>query len=80
MTDASGAAIAGVRIALNGSVQAVTVTSATGAYSVSVNPGSYSLNPSGLCTSFTPGVVNLNNITKNQTQNFTASGCPTPPA
>jgi hypothetical protein len=76
ITDTSGDGVAGVRVALNGSTQGFRVTNAAGAYTFSVSPGSYSLNPSGVCASFTPGVVNLNNLTKSAAQNLTAIGCP----
>jgi hypothetical protein len=79
VTDSAGNPVPGARILLNGSAQGVRTTQASGAYSFQVNPGSYSLNPSGPC-SFTPDVVNLNNLTASRKQNFVRSGCPAPDA
>jgi hypothetical protein len=80
VANAAGNPVAGVKLQLNGTVQGVRTTTATGLYSFHVNPGSYSIQPSGPC-SFTPDVVNLNNLNANRTQNFVAGpGCPaTPP-
>jgi hypothetical protein len=44
-----------------------------------VNPGSYSVNASGACGSFTPGSANLNNIKASATQNFQGTSCPPAP-
>ena len=67
--------MSGVKVNLNGATQGVRTTTATGTYSFSVNPGSYSVQPSGPC-SFTPTVVNLNNLNTSRTQNFVAGpGC-----
>ena len=55
------------------------MTDETGAYSFAVNSGSYSVNPSGPCSSFSPSVGNLNNIKANTVQNFTGASCPPAP-
>ncbi|HSY21426.1 MAG TPA: hypothetical protein VK841_04890, partial [Polyangiaceae bacterium] len=62
-----------------GGAQAIRVTDETGAYSFAVNAGSYSVNPSGPCSSFSPSVGNLNNIKANTVQNFTGASCPPAP-
>jgi hypothetical protein len=75
VTNAAGNPVSGVKVNLNGAIQGVRTTTATGSYSFSVNPGSYSVQPSGPCT-FTPTVVNLNNVNTSRTQNFVAgAGC-----
>lgn len=75
-----GSPVAGVKVAFSGSSQGFRFTDTTGAYSFFANPGSYALNPSGACNSFTPGVANLNNIATNKTQDFQGSGhCPPAP-
>ena len=75
VANAAGNPVSGVKLNLNGATQGVRTTTATGLYSFSVNPGSYSVQPSGPCT-FTPTVVNLNNLNANRTQNFVAgAGC-----
>jgi hypothetical protein len=68
------AGVAGVPVRLNGQSQATSITSSTGSYSFTINPGSYSVRPEKTGCSFSPDVVNLNNLTKSVTQNFTASG------
>jgi hypothetical protein len=75
----AGEPVPGVLVSLAGGVQGSRVTDETGAYTFSVNPGSYSLNVSGPCSSFTPSVVNLNNIKTNETENFTGANCPPAP-
>lgn len=75
-----GLPVPGALVSLNGSAQGFRVTDETGAYSFSGNPGSYQVQASrSTCASYTPGVVNLNNIKTNQTQNFQATGCPPAP-
>jgi hypothetical protein len=74
-----GAPVPGMLVTLSGSAQGSRVTDETGAYSFSVYPGSYSLKVSGACSSFTPGVVNLNNLSANATQNFAGTNCPPAP-
>jgi hypothetical protein len=73
----AGHAVPGAKIALNGSTQGVRITDELGAYSFSVNPGSYSLNSSGGgCASIAPSVLNLNGLTTSQTRDFAGTGCP----
>jgi hypothetical protein len=74
VTDTSGLTLDGVRVTLSGSSQASAVTSAFGEYSFTVNPGSYSVAASGVCASFEPGLVNLNNLTAAATADFVGSG------
>ena len=76
----AGHAVPGAQVTLGGSTQGFRVADQTGAYSFKVNPGSYSLSVTGGCSSFSPSVANLNNITTNKVQNFTGSGnCPIAP-
>jgi hypothetical protein len=74
-----GAPVPGVLVSLSGGAQAIRVTDETGAYSFAVNAGSYSVNPSGPCSSFSPSVGNLNNLKANTVQNFTGASCPPAP-
>jgi hypothetical protein len=74
-----GAPVAGARVWLNGNTQGYRTTDETGAYSFSVNPGSYSVNAQGACGSFTPSVVNLNNLRASVTENFQGAHCPPAP-
>ncbi len=75
-----GKPVAGATVTLNGTARGFRVSDETGSYSFSVNPGSYSVSASGGCSSYTPGVANLNHVTKSPTQNFQGSGnCPPPP-
>jgi hypothetical protein len=74
VSDTSGLTVEGVKVTLNGTAQATAITNLQGQYSFSVNPGSYSVSPSGFCGSFQPNVVNLNNLTASTTVNFTGSG------
>jgi hypothetical protein len=75
----AGAPVPGVKVTLSGSTQGTRVTDETGAYAFAVNPGSYSLTLSQACTSFSPQVVNLNNLRTNQVENFSGTGCPPAP-
>ena len=75
----SGAPVPGVVVSLSGGTQGVRVTDETGAYSFAVNAGSYSVNLSGPCSSFSPSVANLNNIKANTVANFTGASCPPAP-
>src|SRR5215471_644745 len=76
----AGHPVAGARVVLNGSAQGSRISDQTGAYSFSVNPGSFSLGISGACSSFSPSVVNLNNVTASQVRNFVGAGnCPPAP-
>jgi hypothetical protein len=74
-----GAPVPGVVVSLSGGTQAIRVTDETGAYSFAVNAGSYSVNLSGPCSSFSPSVTNLNNIKSNTVANFTGASCPPAP-
>jgi len=74
VTDTSGITLIGVGVKLNGSSQATTITDIRGHYSFSVNPGSYTVNAFGMCASFEPSLVNLNNVTTNTVANFVGSG------
>jgi hypothetical protein len=74
-----GLPVAGARVFLNGSTQGYRTSDETGAYSFAVNPGSYSVNASGACASFTPSVQNLNNVKVNATANFQGTSCPPAP-
>jgi hypothetical protein len=74
-----GLPVPGVLVSLAGSAQGFRVSDETGAYSFSVNPGSYSLDVAGPCGSFAPSVVNLNNIKTSQTQGFQGTACPPAP-
>jgi hypothetical protein len=70
-----GSPVSGVKVTLAGGTTGFRITDETGSYSFSVNPGSYSLKPSGACASFTPDVVNLNGLTASRVQNFTGTNC-----
>jgi len=74
-----GLPVAGARVYLNGSAQGYRTSDETGAYTFAVNPGSYSVDVSGACASFTPDVSNLNNLKANTTQNFKGTSCPPAP-
>ena len=76
----AGHPVPGAQIKLNGSSQGFRYADMTGAYSFSVNPGSYSLNVTQGCNSYSPNVVNLNNLNASKTQDFVGSGnCPPAP-
>ena len=76
----AGHPVPGAKVTFSGSAQGFRYADETGAYSFLVNPGSYSINVSGGCNSYSPNVVNLNNLTKSQTENFVGSGnCPPAP-
>jgi hypothetical protein len=75
VTGGSGLPVSGVTIHLDGSSQSVATTSAAGTYSFSgLAPGSYSVRPTRSGCSFSPDVVNLNNLTASVTQSFSSSG------
>jgi hypothetical protein len=78
ITDASGRAIVGARVNLNGSAQALRFTDFTGGYVFHVSPGSYSLSTQADCA-LSPGNANLNNLNADAIQNFnaTSAGCVT---
>jgi hypothetical protein len=76
----AGHAVPGVKVTLAGSTTGFRYTDQTGAYSFFVNPGSYSLQASGGCASFSPSVANLNGLRANRVQDFSGSGnCPIAP-
>jgi len=76
----AGHAVPGAQVTLGGSTQGFRITDQTGAYSFKVNAGSYSVSVAGGCSSFSPSVANLNNITTSKVQKFTGSGnCPIAP-
>jgi len=76
----AGQPVPGAEVTLNGSTQGFRYADETGSYSFSVGPGSYSVNVSQGCNSYSPQVDNLNNVTTSQTVNFTGSGnCPPAP-
>lgn len=76
----AGHSVPGAKVTLNGSSQGFRYADETGAYSFLVNPGSYSLSVSQGCNSYSPNVVNLNNLKASQTQDFVGSGnCPRAP-
>ena len=73
--DSSNRPVVNARIDLGGATQAIRFSDFTGGYTFRVNPGTYSLTASGAC-SVTPTNVNINNMTANRVQNFTAgAGC-----
>ncbi len=75
VTGASGGVVAGVTVTLAGSRQGVQTTDAGGNYAFTgLAPGSYSLLPSRAGCSFTPQVVNLNNLTADAHQDFAGAG------
>jgi hypothetical protein len=80
VVDTAHRPVSGVLVTLAGTTQGVRTTTASGTYSFQVNAGSYSVMPSGVCTSFAPTVANLNHLSANETANFTGIGCPVPPA
>lgn len=76
----AGQPVAGAKVTLNGSTQGFRYADQTGAFTFSVNPGSYSVGVSEGCNSYSPSPANLNNIKTSQTVNFTGSGnCPPAP-
>jgi hypothetical protein len=75
----AGHPVAGATVSLTGSAQGTRISDETGAYSFSVNPGSFTLNIAGACSSFTQNLIHLNNITSSRTQNFTGNTCPPAP-
>jgi hypothetical protein len=76
----AGHAVPGAKVTLAGGTSAFRFTDQAGNYSFSVSAGSYSIQVTGACASFTPNVVNLNNMTTSKVQNFVGSGnCPVAP-
>ncbi len=74
ITNAAHAPLAGAAVTLRGSTQAVRTTTASGTYSFSVNPGSYSLSAAFDGCAFTPSVVNENNLTASIVVNISGAG------
>ena len=71
--------VAGVPIALSGSQQAVAITDAEGDFLFTVPAGSYSIRPTKTGASFSPDVVNLNNLNADSFQALTCTaGCDVP--
>lgn len=64
----------GITVKLTGAQQQTVVTDANGAFRFQVPPGSYSLRASKTGATFTPDVVNLNNLSKSVIQDFTCAG------
>jgi hypothetical protein len=64
----------GITVTLAGAQTQTTVTDANGAFRFQVPPGSYSLRPSKTGATFTPDVVNLNNLSASVIQDFTCAG------
>jgi hypothetical protein len=75
VSNGSGVGIAGARVALNGTSQAVQSTNAGGNFTFTqLAAGAYSLQPTLAGCSFLPQVVNLGNVAADTTQDFTAFG------
>lgn len=74
VSDTSGLPVPFVTVALSGTAQSSAVTDFSGQYTFSVNPGSYSLSPAGVCASYQPNVVNLNGLNASTQVNFVGSG------
>ena len=72
----SGVTLSGVIVNLSGTINAVATTDAVGNYQFSGLPagGSYTISPSLPGYYFTPPNLSFNNLTSNQTANFTAVG------
>jgi len=64
----------GITVTLAGARQLTVVTDANGAFRFQVPPGSYSLRPSKTGATFTPDVVNLNNLSASVIQDFSCAG------
>jgi Carboxypeptidase regulatory-like domain len=64
----------GITVTLAGAQQQTVVTDANGAFRFQVPPGSYSLRPSKTGATFTPDVVNVNNLSASVIQDFTCAG------
>ena len=76
--DTLGRPLTNVTVQLNGRTMATRTTGTAGTYSFPLNipeaTGSWSVMPTRSGCSFTPDVVNLNNINGSRVQNFTGSG------
>jgi hypothetical protein len=64
----------GITVSLSGTQQKTVVTDSNGAFLFQVPPGSYSLRPTKSGATFTPDVVNLNNLNADVIKDFTCSG------
>src|SRR4051812_21387278 len=64
----------GITVKLAGAQTQTIVTDANGSFRFQVPPGSYSLRPSKTGATFTPDVVNLNNLSASVIQDFTCAG------
>jgi uncharacterized repeat protein (TIGR03803 family) len=70
----TGAGLSGVTMTLSGSQSATTTTSSSGNYSFTVaGGGSYTVTPSLGTDTFTPPSQTFNNVSANQTGNFTVN-------
>jgi hypothetical protein len=79
LANSANVSVAGVRITLAGSQQAVAITDAEGDFVFTVPAGSYSLRPTKTGAAFSPDVVNLNNLGADSFQAFTCTaGCDAP--
>jgi hypothetical protein len=74
-----GQPVPGVKVKLSGDVEAVRVSDETGAYTFSVNDGSYLIDVSGACAEFEPPLLDLGHVRKSETADFRGEGCPPPP-
>jgi hypothetical protein len=75
VTKTGNVGVANVPIRLNGLSQAWALTNASGNYAFpGLATGSYSVRPEAAGCTFSPDVVNLNNLTTNKTQNFSVTG------
>ncbi|MGI9107393.1 MAG: carboxypeptidase regulatory-like domain-containing protein [Pyrinomonadaceae bacterium] len=74
ITDGGGNNLSGVTITLSGSQSATTATGADGTYSLSVTSGgSYTVTPSLPNYTFAPPAASFNNLSANQTADFTGT-------
>ncbi|HXM40626.1 MAG TPA: hypothetical protein VN924_05205 [Bryobacteraceae bacterium] len=75
---AGGIGKSGVTVALSGSSSGATTTNSSGAYSFTVNTGgNYTVTPSLTGYTLSPPSTTFNDVTSNQTANFTATALPT---
>jgi hypothetical protein len=75
VTEPQGMPVDSVTVKLSGSKQATAVTDFAGNYTFTVpSGGSYSISASGVCSTWAPGVKNLNKVTANQVLDFLGSG------
>ena len=75
VTDAVSHPIAGAKVQVTGAASLSTFTDSSGHYAFSgMSAGSYSLSAILANCSFTPNIVNINNMTASQVQNFAGAG------